>query len=76
MKKLVNDFFDRYFHDEESIILMLPSRNSAAPGPFIADFFCPGLRCVYWCIPVDAVVSSSFGLESAAQVDERVTQSD
>ena len=23
MKKLVNDFFDRYFHDEESIILML-----------------------------------------------------
>ncbi len=23
MKKLVNDFFDRYFHDEESIILLL-----------------------------------------------------
>ena len=23
MKKLVNDFLDRYFHDEESIILML-----------------------------------------------------
>jgi putative permease len=23
MKKLINDFFDRYFHDEESIILML-----------------------------------------------------
>ena len=23
MKKLLNDFFDRYFHDEESIILLL-----------------------------------------------------
>ena len=23
MKKLLNDFFDRYFHDEESIILLI-----------------------------------------------------
>jgi len=23
MKKLVHDFYDRYFHDEESIILLL-----------------------------------------------------
>ena len=23
MKKLVQDFYDRYFHDEESIILLL-----------------------------------------------------
>ena len=23
MKKLLNDFFDRYFHDEESLILLI-----------------------------------------------------
>jgi len=103
MKKLVNDFLDRYFHDEESIILMLlltiglgvllfgcsgaadygnhyrlphagPSRDSAAPGPLIEDSLYPRLYCVYWRIPVDVAVSSSICLESAAAIDERVTQ--
>ena len=46
MKKLLNDFFDRYFHDEESLILLILLAVGLILLVLIGEFLAPLIAAI------------------------------